>query len=193
MGLKNMEDRTYLRIRYGRIVKPVPPGTEGAKMRKTNSGEVIYELTWESLSGILDNVTFRDDQRFGKSWNVFVRDDGRLFVLEIQEDSRYGTDFLKKLPNLHRGRFYTFKPFDFEKDNKRRVGISITDEIDQRVESYYQKFKKVDDGWVVENINDYPTYDGNPRDAEDLKMYFIRVTKFLRARALEYLNNKFNS
>jgi hypothetical protein len=192
MGLQETSNKTYLRISGGRVCRSVKEGTEGAQRRETKKGDVIWELVWESLSGVLDSIAFRDDPKYGKSWNLTILDLTDTFVLQVNEDSRYGVDLLKKIPNLHHGVQYTFKPWAFEKDGKPKSGLAITDSNGVKVENFYQTFtEKQDGGWDIKNRKEFPEFKGDPKDRDDLKIYFVVLAKYLRGEALRHIQSKF--
>lgn len=193
MGLNQVSDKIYLRISYGRVARTVRADTPGAKGREKKDGSMIWELVYESLDGILKNVVFRDDSKFGKSWNVEIEDNGTTYVLQLPEDSRHCTEFLKKLPHLRGGQVVKLKPYDYEKDGKRKVGLIVVAD-GEKVETYYQKYEeKPDGGWNITELHGFPKFDGDPKDEDELKIYFLKVTKFLREQSQKHLREKFNA
>jgi hypothetical protein len=198
MPLNESVRKTYLRVSYGKICKTCDETTPKAIKRVTKDEKVVWELQWESITAKLDSIAFRDDEKFGKSWNVGLIDGDDLYVLQINEDSRFGIDFLKQVPNLRHGRTYTFRPYDYEKNNKRKAGIWITEiafeGTEKRVESFYQEFTQKSDGkWDVKNLNGFPEFDGDVKDKDDLKIYFVKLAKFLRSEALKHIQAGFQS
>lgn len=194
MGLQEPSNKIYLRISNGRICKTVKEGTPKAQVRETSKGDVIWELVWESLSGTLDAITFRDHPEYGKTWTLTVLGDGiETYALQVNEDSRYGIDLLKKIPNMRHGLVYTFRPYEFERNGKRKCGINI-ETNGQKVQSYYQKFTDKGNGeWLVENLHDYPPFEGDSKDKDELKIYFIKLAKFLRTNAIAHIQGNFQT
>jgi hypothetical protein len=189
MGLQEVSHKQYLSVGFGRIRKKCNPDDPKAIERMTQKGEKTYAIEYKSIEGVLEDITFRDDPQYGKSWSIHIRDIDQVFCVQIPEQSRYATDLLKKIPNLHRGMKYKFTPYDYEKNRKRKVGLAI-DSTTGKIESFYQKFTGNEaEGWKVENLHEYPTYDGDPKDEDELKIYFTRTTKFLRIKAFAYLES----
>jgi hypothetical protein len=96
---------------------------------------------------------------------------------------------------MFQAREYIFKPYEYEKNGKKKVGIWITETTaDTKIESVYQDFKQNADGtWTITNLLGYPEFDGNPKDSDDLKIYFLKATKFLREQALKHIRDKFSN
>ena len=187
--LGEKSDRMYLSISYGQIRKRCNPDTPGAIERQTKDGEKTYAIEYRYVSGTLEGVTFRDDPKYGASWLILIVDGKDKYGISISEESRYASDLLKRIPNLVKGQGYRFTPYDFETDGKRRKGLSIKDQADQPVPSYYQEYNEADNTWS--NLHGFPVFDGNSKDKDDWKIYFIKVNKFLRESALEYLEDNF--
>lgn len=192
MGLEGTVSHIYVNIAFGRIRMKASKDDPKAVERKNKSGESSWGIEYQSISGVLDDVKFRTHEEYGNSWNVFIKDGTDNYCLQISEDSRFGVDFLKKLPNLHRGEPYKFTPYDYEKDKKRKIGLSIVDGGNNKVQSFYEKFTEKGDKWEVELLHGFPTFTGNSKDKDDLKIYFTQVAKFLRTQAQEFLKSKFS-
>ena len=135
-------------------------------------------------------MAFRQSDQYGNSWIVSINDIGEHFALQLQEQSRICTDFLKKLPNLRCGIEYEFTPYDFEKDGKRRSGISIK-KGQEKIGNFYQEFSEIDGKMNVKNLYGFPPFDCDPKDKDELKIYFLKVTKFLRNATMQFLKSKF--
>lgn len=191
MGLNKPSSRIYVNFSYGMVRKKCEAFHADAVPRVTEDG-TVHERVWRSITGVLEDVIFRTHVEYGNSWNIHIKDEAEEYGAQVQENSRYGADFLKKLPNLKQGQIYTFLPYDFEHNGERRVGLSITDYEKNKISSYYQEFSE-DKNVPVKNLNGYPTYDGDWKDKDETKIYFTRVTKFLRLEAQKYLEHDFRN
>jgi hypothetical protein len=194
-GLRPKVDRDYFNIMLGAIRKKCDPGYTNAESRTTKEGVVIHELVYEAVNGVLMEVRFREDSEYGNKWSLVLNVNGSEMWVSMPESSRYASDLLRKLPNMHRGWDYDFKPFDFEKNGERRMGLSIKDGYtDEKIQSYYTSYTpstdKAEKG-VLSCLHGYPEYTGESGDKEELKIYFMRVTKFLRVKGLEYVTGAF--
>jgi hypothetical protein len=192
MGLNEGSNRIYVNFSYGMVRKKCDPSHPKAVPRELKDRTVIHEQVWRSLTGILEDVLFKTHDEYGNSWNINLKDDNEEFSAQVQENSRYGADFLRKLPNLRHGQIYTFLPYDFEHNGKRNVGLSITDQEGNKIPSYYQEFSE-DKNVPPKNLHGFPTYDGDWSDKDETKIYFTRVTKFLRLEAQKYLEKDFRT
>src|ERR1051325_9581293 len=193
MGLGERIPRIYLSVSYGAIRRKTTADDPKAVERELKDKSIIHERVYQFVQGNLENIRFWDDRDYGKSWTLDVRDGSELFAVKVMEDSRYGIDLLKKIPNLRKGSAYIFTPYDFEKDDGRRVGISIKKEgTDEKVPSYYQQFETGTDGKTkVKNLYGFPAFEGEWKDKDDVKIYFLKLAKFLRERAMTHLTTDF--
>ena len=86
-------------------------------------------------------------------------------------------------------------PYDFkDDDDKVHCGLSIVDEMTkEKIVSFYQRWIEGVGGQkpVVENLYGYPGYSGKWKDKDEVKVYFILLAKFLRSKALEYIEKGF--
>ena len=191
MGLHEPTNKTYLRVSLGKIRKTSDKSDALAKERKTDKGDIVYERVWNAVSGTLEDITFFDHKDYGKSWTVLIKDGEDNFAVQVHEDSRYGIDLLKKIPRLQKGYSIKITPYDFEVNNKRKIGLSIEQE-GVKVETFYQKFTDEGNGkYKVENLYGFPNFEGDSKDKDDLKIYFTKVAKFLRGKAQEHIDGNF--
>jgi len=192
MGLTEKSDRIYLRISHGSIRKTVKEGTPKAVSRENKEGIIVWELVWRDLSGTLGNIAFRDHEEYGKQWTLLIDDGDERFALQINENTRYGIDLLKKIPNLWKGMEIKVMPYDFKDENDSvKCGVSIKCG-DVKIGSFYQEWN--DDGkgkQIVKNLHNYPEYEGKWTDKDEVKVYFIQLAKFLRSVALGYIKHGF--
>jgi len=190
MGLNQSVKRIYLSIGYGKLRIKCEPTTPGAVRRENEKG-TFYAIEYSSIDGILEGISFKEDPEFGNEWRIAVRDGSDNFVIQVKENSQYCRDLLKKLPNLRKGNIYKFTPYDFEdvKANKRRMGLSIKDDADAKIGSYYQRYSEGKE--YPDNINGFPDYTCKWTDKDEVKIYGLRVTSFLRKESLAFLSGEF--
>ncbi len=197
MGLEKQEQKTYLTISRGKLRKKCSPETPGAVEWVDKDKNKHYELVYNRLTGVLEDVRFKDDAKFGKQWSFIVRDGQDLFAVQMVEGSRAGLDLLKKLPNLTQGETYRFTPWQSEENGKVKGGLAIVRVADdEKIGSYYQEFTEEGSGnWKVTNLHGFPEPEGDIKkyDTDDWKIYFTKLAKFLRLNAFEYLKGGFKS
>jgi hypothetical protein len=185
------EIRQYLNVSIGKLRQRVKEGDSKAKARTIeDTGEVIYERIFSYIEAKLEKIFMRTHKEYGNSWVLHMRDGDSKYSVQFSENSRYGDDLLKKIPFLHYGKVYKITPFDFEPEGaKRKTGLSIK-EGENIINSFYHSFTKLSDGkYNVTLLHGHPIYEGPKNDKEEVKIYYMRVRKFLRDRATEYLGN----
>lgn len=162
----------------GKFHQVVPEGTEGSVKREIKdkqTGEVTSvknELIFDSVSGVITKVSFEDSE-FGKNLQIELDGEG---VLSLGTASNFGEDIMKKLPAVDFSKSVKIVPFSFEAEGKAKKGVTIYQD-EQKVDSFYwDKDKK-------SNINGIPEIEGDSKkfDADDWKIHFMKVRKFLVA------------
>jgi len=184
----------YYTIIDGSFRTQVPSDSPKAIARdwETKDGKsgTKYEEHHQAIFGEIMGVNINDGD-YGKTVNVYLDkdEDGLTPVLSFGCSSRYGSDFLKKLPNLKTGVVYRFLPYDITGDNeKRNVGISINTQNDEgkfaeKTTNYFYDGEK--------SVNGFPEPD--EEDKSDWAFYFKKVEKFLIKHAEEKELVRFNT
>lgn len=159
----------------------VPEGTEGEVKRKyeTSDGKegTANELVFSELSGKIDKVGFYDSN-YGKLIQIIVVDgEEEPVIISVGTSGNFGTDLLKKLPNIDLKKEVTFAPYSFkdEKTGKPKRGVSITQGKEKIANFYFDEKKK-------ENKHDFPEIDTAKLKAKKKaywKGYFLAVEEFL--------------
>lgn len=179
MGLEEITtNKIYLNIVNGTIARKVDETTENAKRREYEKPDGSKGVKWEhyykNVSGKITGLTFKDTP-FGEQFIISLKDVDENYDLQFGVDTKYFTDFGKKISNIDLGLDVNLSPFDFEADGKRRTGISIK-QGETKLTNYF---------WDAENkvsLHNFPQPEdyGNNYDSDDWKMYFIKVKKFLK-------------
>lgn len=167
------ENRTYISIVGGKIVKSVPEGTEGARRREWEAGGrtgVKHELVYDSWTGLIEDIRIIDTE-FGEMCNVVFED----AILSMNTASRYFTDFAKKACSMDTRKPLRIAPFDFTDDeDRRKTGVSL-----------YQGDKKLEnkfwDAAKKKPVEGFPEPEGDKTKykSDDWKIYYLRVKKYL--------------
>lgn len=169
---------------------------------KTKEEGVAYERAYKALYGVITGVSFNEnslkDGTVLRSINIELGDneDGVAQIVSIPVDSRYTTDFLKRLPSIDLKREVRLMPYDFEKDGPRQVGVSVyhanidtgefTDKIDN---NFFTKVEEKDGKKVYTNLHGFP--EPTEEDSSDWPFYFKKVSKFLVSYAKAQIIPKF--
>lgn len=157
---------------------------------KTKTDGTAYERAYKALYGVITDVSFHEnsleDGTVLRSININLGDneDGVAQIISIPVDSRYTTDFLKRLPKIDLNREVRLMPYDIEKDGPRNVGISVahknteTDEFSEKVPAdFFTKVEEKDGKKIYTNLHGFP--EATEDDASDWAYYFKGVNKFL--------------
>lgn len=144
------------------------------ELKNGNKG-TKYELVFMEWYGRIEDVRLKDTQ-YGEQLEVEFDD----AIMVINTDSRYFTDFVKKLASININQTVVVHPFDFEPEpGKKATGVAIT-QNDQKVKSYYDT-KDENGKWL--SIHGFPRPTGNTKHfkKDDWKAYFLEVKRFLKS------------
>lgn len=163
----------------GKFHQVVPEGTEGAVKREIKdkqTGEVISiknELVFDSVTGKITKLSFEDSE-YGKSIQVELDGEG---ILSLGTATNFGEDLMKKLPAIDFSKSVKIVPFSFEAEGKTKRGTTVYQD-EQKIDSFYW------DKEAKANANGIPEVEGDSKkfDADDWKMHFMKVRKFLVAQ-----------
>lgn len=177
MELKTRGDgKKYITVLAdGKFHQTVPPGTPGAIEREyEDKNDVLQkktELVFDEASGYISKLSFEEGD-YGKNLKIELDGDG---VVSLMAASSFGEDFMKKLPNIDLQQPVKLVPYSFEGTNgKLQKGVSVY-QGESKIVSYYY------DAEAKKSINGIPEVDGDTTtfDADDWKMHFLKVRKFL--------------
>lgn len=172
----------------------VDAGTEGAVLReyelKDGTHGSKWELLYEDVKNVLiTNVEFEDSD-FGQNILITCSDGENEVVIAESTSGNFGTDLMKKLPNIDLTQPVTIKPYAFkdEKTGKDRRGVTIYAKGDKVMNFFYDAEKKAE-------LHDFPIPEGDKTayDKDDWKVYYISVKKFLVKYVQDNIIPKFQS
>lgn len=160
------------------------------KNPKTGEEGKKYERAYKALYGVIDDVSFHEnalkDGTVLRSMNIGLGEDedGIAQIISIPVDSRYATDFMKRLPTLDLSKEVRLSPYDFEpKQGPRQVGLSVyhkddADNFTVKVDNtFFTKVEEVDGHKTYTNLHGFP--EPTDEDSSDWPFYFKKVNKFL--------------
>ena len=176
-------------INEGKFKRKVSEDTEGAIPRRweTRDGKsgIKHELHYNALFGTIQNLKIVDGE-YGQQVLIELDKDenDQTPIIALSLNSKYGVDFLKKLPNIKLDQEVRIMPFSFENDNGKEVtGVRIDhrdseDKFKAKVNNFFS-----DGGNPAKSINGYPDPAENARETyskADWRNYFSYVVpKFL--------------
>jgi hypothetical protein len=123
MGLNNSQSESvvFLGIANGKIVRQFKQATDKSTTRINKMGREVHEEFYDSLTGILKDVTTKESE-YGKFWVVKMQSDGVLYQIEMNYSGGYAASFLKTIPNADLNKEFTITPkLTIEGDKKKSV------------------------------------------------------------------------
>lgn len=191
MGLHTQEQKGRLLyvLADGKLREQVEEGTEGAKLRvvKDDAGNVKaekWELTYPGITGFITGVSTYDGE-YGMNINIAIKDENdEEFTVSLKAKSKYGEDFLHKLPNVDFTKEITIKPYDFESDGRRNTGVSLV----QGEEKLKNAFNWKNEAGEWESLDGYPQVDEKkkPKNSDQWMVFFTQRREWV----IEYLTEK---
>lgn len=104
MGLNKHEGGTFLSISDGKIVRRHEAEVKGKTVSRVNKlGKTVHEEKFDDIEGIISDLRLRTDtsgQGYGDQYVIQITDGSDVYSINVQQNSRYATSFLKCLPNL---------------------------------------------------------------------------------------------
>ncbi len=133
-----------------------------------------WEIVYKDIEGMIEKIGFKDTD-YGK--NLEVEIDGA--VLSVGVKTNYGTDLMKKLPEVDLSQPVKVVPYQFTDDQgKERKGITIY-QNEKKIPSYFH----IMDGTKFKSINDFPIPEnaGVGFTKNQWKAFYLKVEDFLIA------------
>ncbi len=176
-------DKTFLTILSdGKFHQRVDENTEGAvareyekdvndaKGKKIGTEKVtVHDLVFSEATGMITNMYFLKGQ-FGENLIVEIDNDG---AISFNGSQSYGEQLLRKLPNIDLSKPVTLAPYNFAKNGKSNKGVTVIQDGEKLQDYYFDYENKV-------GQNGLPEFDGDAKDSNDWKLYFLQVNKFLK-------------
>lgn len=107
--LSNTPSAIYLSISQGKIARRLKEPTSTSKTRTTKEGKLVHEELYDSLQGIITDISTKDGN-YGRELLITISDDGEKAVLQLSLSSGPASSFLKALPNVNLTRPVTLRP-----------------------------------------------------------------------------------
>ena len=189
LGSNQTTPKIYLSVAYGKIRQKsvgnekVNEKTPGAVKRLTQQGAESWSLEHDFVTGEIENIFYKEDEKYGNSFEVVITEVADKYQLSFTEDSRFWFDFAKKLPNINFNEPLKITAYDFTDrvTGKKHAGISV-EQNGQKITSFYET--KEGEKWILKH--GFPTSEGvDWKDKDETKVFLIRVKKFLRT---EFVN-----
>jgi len=186
LGANNHESRIYLSVGFGKLRQKsvgrerVTSATPNAVKRLTQQNAETWALEYDYVEGVIENIFFKPDEQYGHSFEVVIVDVLDSYQVSFTEDSRTWFDLAKKLPNIVLTDRVKITPYDFDdkQTGKKRSGVSVV-QFGEKVVSAYE-VKNAGGQWAC--LHGFPeSTDVDWKDKDDIKLYMIKVKKFIRS------------
>ena len=166
---KASASKEFVSIIGGKFRKQVEEGTPESIKRDYEKSDgskgVKYELVFDSVEGVISNVSFADTD-FGKVFHIEI--DG--VTVSTGTDGRYFADIIKRLAGADLSKPVTLRPYDFEAEGKKLTGVSVK-QGGEKLKNFFYDGEK--------NLHGFPVMEDENPDSDDWKIYFTKVKKFL--------------
>lgn len=124
MALEQRSGGTYITVYQGKFCQRVDKGTEGAKSRINKMNKEVWELFYDSFTGVLFDIKVRDSE-YGKTWNIIFKDGEEFYTIQLPYSGAMSSAFLKMLPNIDVSRPIQLSPQQKEVDGKTKSSLFI--------------------------------------------------------------------
>jgi hypothetical protein len=161
----------------GKLREQVEEGTDGAKLRVVKDDDGVeksrkWELTYPGITGFITGVTTYDGD-YGTNINILIKDaNDKEFKLSLSAKSKYGEDFLHKLPNVDFTKEISIKPYNFEDDKRKITGVTLTQDNEKITNAF--NWKNEAGEW--ESTEGYPQVDEKkkPKNSDQWMVFFTQ-------------------
>lgn len=178
------KNERYISIKAdGKFHERSHEGAEGAKLRSwidRDTGQTMSK--WELLYRSIDNVHITairfEDSDYGENILTTLSDGETEVVWAENTKSNFGSDWMKKLPNIDFTKVLSIKPYAFEDGAK---GVAVF-QVDKVADFFWDSEEK-------KKLNGFPEW---PKAKDDMKkadwiMYFLVVQAFLTDYTKEHV------
>lgn len=188
--LTPVNNERYISVKAdGRFSEKVNEGDEGAELytwndKKTGEEKSKWVRRYKSVDNVfITNIRFETGE-YGENILLTLSDGENEVVWSEGTSTNFGTDLMKKLPNVDFSAKVSIQPYAFPTENgKEKKGVSI-----------FQNDKITDFFWDgKENLHGFPVRpkEMDAMDSDDWKVFFIEVKKFLTNYTKENIVPKF--
>lgn len=149
-----------------------------------------WEHVYKSITGMVKYVGLYDGD-YGSQVSLTIADEGEEgIIMSLNCKQTFGQDVMKKLPNVDFTKEVDLRPYSFDdkETGKNKRGITIWQEGERVLNYFYDVDKK-------EVLHSFPVpekaYD--KMDSDDWVVFFVGVTKFLKAYTRENILPQFQT
>jgi hypothetical protein len=142
--LGSSQNKIYLNVADGKIVRRVNEGTKDAVSRVQKNGKIVWELKYSFVTGILTGISIKEGEISGtptKDWIFDLSDGENNYQLQIQYDSRYATSLLFSLcnPLCDFSEPITIAPWMKVVNDKKKTACYVRQNVNETIPWYFTK------------------------------------------------------
>jgi hypothetical protein len=207
MGLNTRDSKKYVYLIDGSIrslsTEQNPRAIKREFVNPTTKAEgVKWEEVYDNITGKISNVFIKEGKYGENLYIIFEKEQGAPtnIALQVNIESKYSEDLMKKLPNVDFNREVELTPFSFENDKGKKItGMSIYQTPDGIVGEFEKNKIKLesffDDKEKKTKINGYPVLDQEAAKKyvkSDWTIYFLTARKFLIDYTMKNICSQFS-
>lgn len=185
------EGKRFISIKSdGLFHEKVSQETEGAKLREYELKDGTKGSKWELLYKDLSNVHIKniyfEDSEYGENICTTFTDGENEVTWSENTGTNFGSDWMKRLPNLDFTAKVSIKPYAFTDDRgKLKKGASVYQH--DKVADYFYDWDK------REELHGFPKVPKAREEmkTDDWKLYFLQVKIFLVGYTKEHIVPRF--
>lgn len=147
MGLETKNANVvFLSLISGKLVRRVQEPTESSESRTLtkgpNSGSVIHEEKYDSLTGIIKSVTVEDKDVPWQKEKIptvvlIMEDEGDVYKIEWDLSSSYSKSFINRMEGINYGEEVEFNTFWIKGDDDKHRGFVGLKQGGNKIEKLY--------------------------------------------------------
>lgn len=190
--LTPVKNERYISVKAdGLFHEKVSQDREGAVLREYENKDGSKGSKWELLYRSVDNVLITnvrfEDSDYGENILVTLSDGENDVVWAENTSSNFGSDLMKKLPNVVFAEKVSIKPYSFTtEEGKPKRGVNIYGKGDKLMDFFYE------DGKKLHGFPEWPK-EASEMSKNDWKKYFLEVEIFLTDYTKKNIVPKFTS
>ncbi|MBF0553773.1 MAG: hypothetical protein HQK96_04365 [Nitrospirae bacterium] len=143
----------------------------------SKSGLETWALEYDEISGIVVGLFYKEaDGDYSASYELLLKDGPDLFHLSLKDDDSITFSIIETLINVDKNKEVSIRPYDYEKDGKRKRGVNIK-QGESRVPSDLREYN--DGKWSYKNGYPVPEKDTFSNDKKR-KLYSANVSIFMK-------------
>lgn len=165
--LKKNNFKKYVSIIKGQFSLKCDQDTPGASSRENKNGDLVYELLYDQLEGVITNIEFVKG-KYGEKIDVTIKDSEEVVLNISWKDFSVRDRFIKCLPNVNFCQPIVFKTF--QNDQGKTVFLM------------YQEGQLIKQKWTKDNPGDFPqpkqtkNFDGSTKwDFSECEAFLYQV------------------